>query len=488
MNIPKHFSLVKEHPASYEIHDSRDNNKFHVAKSGLNLGMHTKLATIPTFSDGGEQPEQINYDKLIPQEAAQNAPYGTNPVPADAASNPLPTSPGVQVADAMPSMPSSSGAPKDQSSQLNDAQTGGIGTLQTQLKDALKSQQESAAGTANALKDYSTQLQARQAPADQLMLEHKKSNEAALKAFKDKTIDPDHYWSTKNVGGKIGAALGMILGGVGGGVNPVTENINNQIAQDIQLQKDDKSSKLNLYKMNLEATQNDRDAETQTRNQLLTAVQAKAQMFAAQSGGSEAILKFAPLIQSLEMQKMQGTIQQSLANGSPSNMDPSQLAAAFITGPEKEGAFKEIANAQEVKKLQSDMEDSAAHLNGKFMSGALSPNDTNSAKQIFAGKIQKLSEGRYNADASQKLVESMLPQYTDNGDTAQNKAVRRAQFFKTFVQSPIMDGHRFPLSKFNSTSISGPTQSGPHPYEGMTASDSKGNRIVYQNGWKKIGG
>lgn len=59
MSIPKHFSLVKEHPQSYELHDARDGRKFHVAKHSLDLGMHGKLSKIQQFADGGEVGETV---------------------------------------------------------------------------------------------------------------------------------------------------------------------------------------------------------------------------------------------------------------------------------------------------------------------------------------------------------------------------------------------------------------------------------------------
>lgn len=52
--IPKHFSLVGDHDGSYELHDSRDDRKFHVAKRGLSLDMLGKLAKIQKFDGGGQ--------------------------------------------------------------------------------------------------------------------------------------------------------------------------------------------------------------------------------------------------------------------------------------------------------------------------------------------------------------------------------------------------------------------------------------------------
>lgn len=50
--IPKHYKLKAEHSQSYEIHDERDKQTFHIAKKDLDLDMHAKLAKIPKFADG----------------------------------------------------------------------------------------------------------------------------------------------------------------------------------------------------------------------------------------------------------------------------------------------------------------------------------------------------------------------------------------------------------------------------------------------------
>lgn len=56
--IPKHFTLAGENEHSYELHDSRDDQRFHVAKRGLSLDMLGKLSKIQKFDDGGEVKEK----------------------------------------------------------------------------------------------------------------------------------------------------------------------------------------------------------------------------------------------------------------------------------------------------------------------------------------------------------------------------------------------------------------------------------------------
>jgi hypothetical protein len=92
------------------------------------------------------------------------------------------------------------------------------------------------------------------------------------------------------------------------------------------------------------------------------------------------------------------------------------------------------------------MRESAEQLRQKTMNGAFSPNDTASAKQAFAGAVQKLSEGRYNEDAANKIVTSLLPQMGDMGSTGQNKDKRMDEFFDAFRQEPtaVLNSHFIP--------------------------------------------
>ncbi len=58
----------------------------------------------------------------------------------------------------------------------------------------------------------------------------------------NKKIDPDHYWNSKDTGGKITSVIGMMLGGIGGGLNkthtnPALDMLNRAIERDMQAQK-----------------------------------------------------------------------------------------------------------------------------------------------------------------------------------------------------------------------------------------------------------
>lgn len=63
MGIPNHYKLVKEHKDSYEMHDSRDQSNFHIAKKDLKSSMHKQIKEVQKFSSGGEV---ANETEVIP--------------------------------------------------------------------------------------------------------------------------------------------------------------------------------------------------------------------------------------------------------------------------------------------------------------------------------------------------------------------------------------------------------------------------------------
>lgn len=53
MTFPKHYSLVKDHPKHFELHDARDNKTFQIAKKDLHPASQIKVMKMQKFSDGG---------------------------------------------------------------------------------------------------------------------------------------------------------------------------------------------------------------------------------------------------------------------------------------------------------------------------------------------------------------------------------------------------------------------------------------------------
>lgn len=600
--IPKHFSLVKEHPASYEIHDSRDGKRFHIAKNGLDLDMHGKLSEIQRFEEGGEAEEDapenkpskqkkedpsgigdlgidthtdpgkrrnvaaslgkafghfddggtvgptgfpvikvdagqfdkdakkvagkssggeiqhfdgggqaIPYDKLIPQEQAANAPFGTGPnalaendieaappaqqLPADSANAAPATAPLSEAApvqqdtSTQPGAPPSAAAPAETptpSDPLIARPVGANAALaaeQASIEAGAQAETEAGQKTAAAYGKLSSNLDKLLTP-QQIMAQHQAADDALMKKYQAKEINPDHYWESRDTGQKVLAGISMILGGFGaranGGKNAAMETINSAIQRDMESQRANQNGAMNLWKMNREATQNDIQANLATRNQMLTAVQAQALQYAAAASGPEAKMRVAPLISQLAQQKNMNNFQRSMLSAAGSgqilNVDPA-LMLQNVPEKDRPQAAKEIANAQEIKKLKDAFQQSFQTLQHSFLAGK-GTNDRESAVQAFAGRIAKLSEGRFNLQEANTQADALLPQMTDFKKTITNKQQRVDQFFDSMVTAPVFRGATgIDLNRFASTNLT------PGPAAPQTQTMGGREYVKVQGGW-----
>jgi len=87
------------------------------------------------------------------------------------------------------------------------------------------------------------------------------NDQLALNEAKKANIDPDHWWNSKDTGGKIAAGIGIILGGIGQGMSMVGPNgnknatnlalgvVEKSINNDIDSQKENMKQKWNAYKV-----------------------------------------------------------------------------------------------------------------------------------------------------------------------------------------------------------------------------------------------
>lgn len=249
-------------------------------------------------------------------------------------------------------------------------------------------------------------------------------------------IDPDHYVNSMSTGSKVGTAIGLILGGFApqGTKNPAMEYLQKQIDNDMMAQKADLGRKENLLSANLRQYGNLHDAMSMTKviqNEIYASKIAQAAASAkspmAQAAAEQAKAQvLAPNAQLMQEVAQRQTAIQGVKAGV---LDASQAIPHLVPKEEQSKAFDDLGKVQAMNQLHEAMAKSAQHLRAKFMNGALSPNDTESAKQAFAGTVQKLSEGRYNYEAAQAIVNSLLPQTFDKGETSGNKDERMDQFF-----------------------------------------------------------
>lgn len=295
------------------------------------------------------------------------------------------------------------------------------------------------------LQDLNNQLTRMTAMTQQNAWNHNLDQEKVINDIQNGHIDANAYLNNMGAGQKVSTAIGLILGGMGGGLmhqeNPAMKFIQGQIANDVKAQEVNINNKHNLLNA-LEKQYGDKQTALQSLYNIYSLKYENQMKQAAAESGSQ--LVNARLLQGLgplEQQRQQNNLQMGMRTTALQHInsggDASGVIPFLVPEQQRTKALEQYGKINELNQLQDSMRRSADHLHGKFLNGVLSPNDTNSAKQSFAGAIQKISEGRYNGEAAQQLVNSFLPQGTDLGkETFQNKQKRMDEFFEAFRKEP----------------------------------------------------
>lgn len=365
MQLPKHYSLAKEHEHHFEIHDARDNKKFLVSKKDVHPATQIKIMKMQKLSGEDADPEdqvvkdtgdQVQSDDPSVMQRFGNA-IGSGisaaaPMVGQAFSDA--TAPikaigsgiddaltgfrkGVGVVDEAPPSSAGAAAPIDP----NTAQAQGIiqqeatpntpaapagatamnaPPAQYDPMDAFNKAMKPDAGTdviKNAAEESAKnlhQLQVDQQDLRQAYISHhsllEDRSEGLFQAASKGEIDPNQYMNSKSTGSKIGIALSMLFSGAGQGLSHSTNNmamdvVNKKIDQDIDAQKANLAQKNNLYQQNREMMGDDTAAYLQTKSDMLSMATAKAQEIAAKSGTPEAILHYNALKMNVAAQQNQ---------------------------------------------------------------------------------------------------------------------------------------------------------------------------------------
>lgn len=272
-------------------------------------------------------------------------------------------------------------------------------------------------------------------------------------------IDPSHYMNSMGTGQSVATAIGLALGGLGagltGGPNQVQEFLNKQIDRDVQAQIQNQDKNKTILGALEHQFNNKQDAVKMLSAFYTQNTENQIKQIAAKYNSPIMTARAQQLLMPLELQRSQlmadvGLRQAAFSNSKNGQMDPSMAIRYLVPKEEQSKAMENLGKINQLNKLQQDMRESSEHLNGQFMNGALSPNDTASAKNAFSGALQKISEGRYNGEAADKIVSSLLPQMTDLGSgTKANKDKRMDEFFDSFRSelSPMLTGAGVPVPK-----------------------------------------
>lgn len=285
---------------------------------------------------------------------------------------------------------------------------------------------------------------------------HKIETDNMISDMKNSHIDPKAYLNNMSSGQKVSTAIGLILGGMSGGIlgngkNPALEFLNQQISRDVEAQKANQDNKSTIFNALQKQFGNDMDATKMTQA-FYTAKLANDIAGAAAKAGTplaEARAKqvIGPLQDQLAQLHLQVGMRQAAMTGLKSGASAAAVIPFMVPKDQQQKALDSYGKIEELNQLESNMNQSADHLSSQMMNGAMSPHDTDSAKQAFVGAVQKMSEGRYNQDAANKLVTSLLPQNLDTAGTIRNKEMRRKEFFDAFRKehAAVLQSHFIPI-------------------------------------------
>ncbi len=536
MDIPKHYSLKKDHEDHFLLHDKRDGTSFKVAKKGLHPAHQLKiLREVPKFSDGGEKEDDLGMSSgintwasekpsqesfwspsgedtelqnqkttgqtfqppqqeqlgqpVIQDQAAQQAPavdigaQASAPQQVAPQQGPRPD----QVLDPMAGMPTTKGI-NSMESQYEKAVRGGA-NAQMKQNDLMEMElQRQYNLKANAAQTFQNTMSAYQKHAEQMA-----SDIASTK------IDPDKYWHDKSTGAKFGSALAMVLGGLGAGLQRSTDNMAMNVLQkaidrDIDAQKTDLGKKQSLLSDNFRAQGNLAAAEAATRAQYESLFQGKVAQIAAatnnpvvQMAAQEKIMaskeRMMPLLQSAAQNQLTMQMRNFLMNGDVSKHSPASYINYVVPEAERAAVGKEIKSAEDTKKMATPIvqqfKQAVADLKNPLYAGGLRrPPSISALEQMLMTTVQE-EEGTARQAAMNNVKENLLPGFSDltKAKGVETKLNTLYHYLQGKSSAPMALANGIDLKRFDSTSPYQP----PNPMEGKTA--IKGNqKIIMKNG------
>lgn len=302
-----------------------------------------------------------------------------------------------------------------------------------------------------------------------LVNQYREKNDQLFKAYQDQKINPNKYWEGHS---KWGAALGMVLSGLGKGTGAM-DVVQKGIERDIDAQKNDRESKMNLWKMNREMLGTDMQANLATQNQIYTGLKYQIDKAASQARGPEAMAR--AHAENAKIQQVIDLNNQKLAlmNPSSDNPDPSTRVQVLVPQHLQKEAFEEqrqaliaVKNASNIMQSFDRASIDARPMTGGFSgtSGALLPGMHTSGQKDFAQAIAptvQFNEGTINQQAFDNVKDNLMPRFGDSDETIRHKREAVLHYLQTKSAAPINKGFGIDLSRFPMTNTLAIGQTGP---------------------------
>lgn len=491
----KDFKLMSEADDSYHV-QHKNGKTFTIEKKGLSEKAHGVIKKMACggpvkMADGGDVPEWArNKTPLandIPQTLAANDSYGSTsvdvPMPfedmkgvgreaMDKLDQPyVPPEVKEKIAASKSAEPGQiQGASTDVSSMsMGDPlarqalDTGSL--LDQQAKDARDLRQGlSGAGVESnkAYQDFINQQSQMKNPA-QIAEEYRAKDDDLLKHIMDSKVDPNRYMHNMSTGSRILAGIAMLLSGAGAGANGKNmayESLQKAIDNDIDAQKNDQSHKMNLWKMNRENMRDEQQTYLATKNQMLTALQAKIAMMGASTQNMESRFRATQAIHQVDQERIQNRFKLSLLTGGGqagglSQADPALLVQQMVKPEHQKEVAGEIDNAKTIAqnrgKILKAFDEASKDVGLKSMAG-YEPGSVGKLKQMILPLFKDIDSTVRQA-AMDETFHNVVPKAIDG---IGNRVPQRRQALEAWLdskaQGSLAKSYGIDLQKFAPTS------------------------------------
>lgn len=370
--------------------------------------------------------------------------------PTQSAQSSQPTQPAQTPYVAPPDQPN----PMAVNAQANDAI---FNQQESSAQDFLKSQGNAAAQQQQAYQDFINK-QSQIATPQQRENEYKAKDDAFMQHVMDtQNVDPNRYYKNQSTGSRVLSTIGILIGGLAGSnvQNQALKMTQDGVQADIDAQKADHGNAVNLWKMNRQNMQDDKQADLATSNQLLTTMQAKAAMAAAGSNSADSRFKIQQYISNVEQQKAQNRMMLGVMSGGASGMDPSMLVPRLVPPALQPKVFDEIKNNQDIQKLRSPIMASFDKAANNIHATDFVPGTENADQKAFSSLMNttvKEQEGTARQAAFDSINKNMKPQFGDDANTISTKRNSVINYLNSKASAPTAQGFGINLQNYQSTS------------------------------------
>lgn len=392
---------------------------------------------------------QLGGPRALPQDTGA-LPYGTEGTPGAAPIPEVSQAPAPQsdiapqgAAAPLSSAPTPGAAPGQApdpygTAAYQEAYMTGLGESKLGLAQEAQATEAQGLAQAKVLNDQVSQQQKRMQEYQNHYNGLETERQAAMKDYSAGHIDPNHWWSSKDTGGKIGTIIGLIAGGLSpSGQNGALTMINSQIDRDIAAQRAEMDKKNNVISHLDKQFGNLKDATDMMRVMSMDLVSNQLKAAAAKAAGPMAKAKILQAAGQLDMQAApvlsQIAMRRTLVGGmNAGHVDPSAVVRMIVPEHQQPAAYKEIKEAQDTSSFRNNLLGSFDKLHqintlgGRIGSPIQTPKQVAAIKDPLTAALSKGTAGRFT-EQDAGMLETLWPKPGDSDETI---AIKRAQMTK----------------------------------------------------------